>query len=319
MADLSAYHSALEGVIYYQYPIPGYLRIGGEDRLDFLQRQTTNDIRQLDSARAMMSVLTSPAARILGVFTLLNEGDQIGVLTLPGRSDFIADFLRKRIFFNDDVSLEDHSQDYAQVIVEGPRSSDVLSTLGENLPELDEVSQVDVEGVSIRIIGQPGFDGFGYRILLQNASCEKVYSALANAGAIQLDEDTYQVLRVEAGIPGAHGELTEEFTPLEVGLLKSAISQSKGCYTGQEVIARQINFDKITRKLVGLRLNVPVNAGEQARANDKPAGQVTSVATSPRFGEIALAVVKRPFDQPGAEVNVGNVRAVVSEIPFSLE
>ncbi len=290
--------------------------LSGGDRVEFLQRQTTNDIHQLTPPGVLQSVLTTPAARIVDVFILINEGDEIGVITLPERGNLTADFLRKRIFFNDDVSLTDLSQDYAQVIVDGPRAKEVLRTLEVNIPDFGEESTIDVANVSWRIIGQNGIDGVGYLFLYPNSAHEKIESALANAGAIQIDADTYQVLRIEAGIPGAHGELTEDFTPLEVGLLDSAISQSKGCYTGQEVIARQVNFDKITRSLVGLRLDAHVNAGEKSRADDKPAGQVTSVASSPRFGKIALAVIKRPYNQAGRQVIIGDVEAEVVDLPF---
>ncbi len=316
MVDLKPYHAALEGIVYYQLPNPGYLRIGGSDRVDFLQRQTTNDVRQLDSTRALTSVLTSPTARVLDVFTLINEGEQIGVLTLPGRGDSTAGFLRTRIFFNDDVSLDDRSQDYAQIIVEGPGASDALTSLGVSKSGLGQFTQSDIDDVPITIIGQSGIGDVGYRILVPNAANEKVNSALAQAGAVPINEDTFQGLRVEIGIPGEQGELTEDYTPLELGLLDTAISQNKGCYTGQEVIARQVNFDKITRRLIGLRLDAPVEVGAAIRVDQKPAGQVTSVVNSPRFGEIALAVLKRPNDQAGTKVTIGEIKAEVVDLPF---
>jgi folate-binding protein YgfZ len=101
-------------------------------------------------------------------------------------------------------------------------------------------------------------------------------------------------MRVEAGLPAAGAELSEDYTPLEAGLA-AAISSTKGCYTGQEVLARQITYDKVTQHLCGLRLTRRAQPGGRVWAPDgSPVGRVTSAATSPRFGEIALAVVKRP-------------------------
>ncbi len=317
MVDLTAYNAALEGAFFHQVSDPGYLRIGGGDRVDYLQRQTTNDVSQLVSSVAVVSVLTSPTTRILDVLTLLDEGEHIGILTLPGRGASTAGFLRSRIFFNDDVSLDDLSEDFDQIIIEGPRSANTLTVLGLTPLGVGAVSQGDVGGVPATVIGQSGVNEVAYRFLVPKVESPKLVSALMEAGAPHIDEDLYQVLRVEAGMAGARGELTENYTPLEVGLQEIAVSLTKGCYTGQEVIARQVNYDKVTRGLVGLQLAAPVDAGAQVRADGRPVGQVTSVATSPRFGEIALAVLKRPFDQKGTQIHVGDIRGEVVGLPFS--
>lgn len=99
---------------------------------------------------------------------------------------------------------------------------------------------------------------------------------------------------------------------------------TKGCYTGQEVIARQVNFDKVTKQMVGLRLEEDLNSGKRVWSleNRQPAGNVTSFATSPRLGSIALAVLKRPFHEPGTQVVVGEqeqgVGGVVVPLPFDV-
>ncbi len=124
--------------------------------------------------------------------------------------------------------------------------------------------------------------------------------------------------------PGPHRraparELTEAHTPLEINL-QAAISTDKGCYTGQEIIARQINYDKITRSMVGLRLEAPTHAGARVSAGDKSAGTVTSAVESPRYGPIALAVLKRPNNLAGTKVvvmdNEVNIRGELIELPF---
>jgi len=104
--------------------------------------------------------------------------------------------------------------------------------------------------------------------------------------------------------------------------LLDAISLDKGCYTGQEVIARQITYDKVTKRLVGLRLDNPVEAGERVWADGKPSGKISSSVISPSFGPIALAYLKRPYHQPGSKVWVAKsseqagLPAVVTKLPF---
>jgi tRNA-modifying protein YgfZ len=142
---------------------------------------------------------------------------------------------------------------------------------------------------------------------------------LRDLDADQVDPQTYETVRIEAGIPAVGHELSEEFTPLEAGL-RAAISGEKGCYTGQEIIARQITYDKVTQNLSGLRLSGPSGPGAAIWADDRPAGVITSYAYSPRVGHIALAILKRPHHQPGLSVTVKNedhiLDAVVTQLPF---
>ena len=122
-------------------------------------------------------------------------------------------------------------------------------------------------------------------------------------GVSRISRDGYRIIQVEQGLPSAEHELTEDFTPLEIGLL-GAISDRKGCYTGQEVIARQLTYDKVTRRLVGLRLEGMLSRGTKLYAEGKPAGEITSIVESPRFGHIALAVVKRPHHDEGSTLEI---------------
>jgi folate-binding protein YgfZ len=150
---------------------------------------------------------------------------------------------------------------------------------------------------------------------------EALLANLEGIGVHRLETDTYEVLRIEAGVPAAGHELTEDYTPLETNLAET-VSMTKGCFTGQEVIARQVNFDKVTKQLAGLRLEEMVNAGRPVHSpeKDQSAGVITSTTTSPRFGPIALAMLKRPFDQPRTQLiakrNANSINATVSSLPF---
>lgn len=163
--------------------------------------------------------------------------------------------------------------------------------------------------------------GLGCRLLVPSSGEPTVMAALARSGSEALSTETYQALRVEAGVPSAKHELTGDYTPLETGLAE-AISAEKGCYTGQEVLARQITYDKITRQLVGLHLTSQAVAGDRlwSQEEGKTVGEVTSATNSPRYGYITLAILKRPYHQTGTMLTVGELEkghlARVAPLPF---
>jgi folate-binding protein YgfZ len=319
------YQAALESAAFYRLPESGYLRIAGPDQASFIQRQTTNDINRLAPAHSLVTVLTSATGRILDVLTLFNEpGGALGALSLPGQASRTANFLKSRIFFMDKVGVVDASREWAQFELTGPRAGSALDKLGcSDLPQVEGMSPLEISGVTVSLLRQPARPGMEFLLLVPAGAVDVVIPALRSAGVTPLTPEVYNILRLEAGIPGAGTELTSDYTPLEIGLL-SSIAEDKGCYTGQEVIARQSTYDKITQHLVGLHLQTLDQTGDQVFANDRLIGTITSCAISPRFGPIALAVIKRPYHQPGAEVRVGSGKgeippqpARVTALPFS--
>jgi len=317
--DVSVYQRALNQAAYYVIPDPGLLQFSGHDRIAFLQRQTTNDLNALTPQHTLVTTLTSPTARILDVLTLMGEDDTFSALTLAGRATQTTAYLQSRIFFMDKLTVSDASAHFTQIELLGPQSGSTMTALGfSKLVKEDEIISTEInEGIVL------AFNTFGssLRLLTQIENIETVLAALDTAGAEQLKKDTYEVLRVEAGLPAPGHELTEDYSPLETGLMDT-VSMTKGCFTGQEVIARQVNFDKVTRRLVGLRLAEMVNTGTTVKSheNNQPAGIITSTTASPRFGPIALAVLKRPFDQPGTQLIAtqgdNNISATVTNLPF---
>jgi folate-binding protein YgfZ len=298
------------------FPQPaGCLRLTEPDRRAFLQRQTTNHIDLLTPERSLLSVLTSPTARILDVFILLEVDDSILILTLPGHGESTYRYLRSRIFFNDKVALNNESQNWTQIDLFGPAAETVLDRLGLEAP--GEANHVCRSSNGARVLRHEPSFGLGYRLLLAADAAASGEAALSATGLERLSPEAYDRLRVERGLPAAGRELTDDYTPLEAGL-RMAISDHKGCYTGQEVLARQITYDKVTRQLCGLRLDGPADPGVDLLAADgAPAGRLTSVANSPRLGWIGLGIVKRPHHQPGSELRLGGANLRVVALPFS--
>jgi folate-binding protein YgfZ len=304
---------------FYEQEKPGYLRIAGDDRHAFLQRQTTNDINLLSPERSLVTMLTSPAGRILDVLWVIDEDEAFGVLTLPGQGEQTFNFLSGRIFFMDKVSLVNASQEICQIDLLGPGASEFLHELGAIRNQQDnETLTIKIAQAPVRVLFQRNT---GHHLLIPKESCHQVLNELENNGAAPLSPESYAIIRIETGLPAAGHELTEDYTPLETGF-QWTVSDNKGCYTGQEVIARQVNYDKITRQLVGLLMNDVPQIGDSLYPLDKeqPVGKITSMALSQRFGPIALAIVKRPFHQPGNELithkEEQSITASTTTLPF---
>lgn len=313
------YQAALEGAAYAPRLTVGCLTIADHDHLDFLQRQTTNDLRLLNKGRSVLTVLVSPIARILDVLRLVKQEEEILALTLPGHSENTFQYLQRRIFFNDRVRLSDASQEYCQIDLEGPEMPNALKSLEiSQEPKLDDVIAAEYKDIPVIAIGQRGIAGLGVRLITPAAAANNIEHALLASGTVKLSQESYNILRVEAGLPAAPAELSEEYTPLEVGM-DYTVSDSKGCYPGQEVIARQITYDKVTRKLVGMKLEAPAQPGMRLLAEGTPVGEVTSAALSPRFGPIALGVVRRPHHEAGMRLQVNveeRIRVEIVGLPF---
>lgn len=324
--NLPGYEAAYYTAAFFIQASAGYLRVSGPDQSAFLQRQTTNDLQLLQPERALLNVLTSPTARIQDVFYLLQSTDEDGervidAITLPGRGAETSGFLKSRIFFMDKVAVRDMSAEIVQIDLIGPEAGGLLQKAGATInPAVNAIINVEILSVSVRVLCPDRAFGLGYRLLVPGQESETVLKALKEAGVTQLSPESYLILRVEAGQPEADYELTADYTPLETGL-EAAVAGNKGCYTGQEIIARQITYDKVTQRLCGLYLDEACNAGERVWAEGKAIGKLTSSVHSPQFGTIGLAVLKRPYNTPGTALQVGGqpdngTPAVVVALPF---
>jgi folate-binding protein YgfZ len=310
---------------------PGYLEMSGEDGVDFLQRQTTNDVHRFDGKSALVTILTSPKARILDVLTLLpdpnilhDEAKQrrcMHILTLPNYSTRTVEFLTNRIFFMDKVSIMERNGEFVQIELFGSGADLTISKIGFGaLPEPAEILSTEIDGCLLRVVGRVKELHLGCRLLVPPKIADDILDLIEDSGANPVTEEQYNVLRIEAGLPMAGYELTSDYTPLEIGL-ENVVSKTKGCYTGQEVIARQTNYDKVSQYLSGLKLSDQAQIGERVRFENKSVGKITSAAFSDRHGDIALAVIKRPHNQPGNELYVEQrdttiVNAQIVELPF---
>ncbi len=296
-------------------PDHGVLLLSDSGRADFLQRMTTNDILALTPGTSTVTVLTSDVARSLFAFTVMCRDDDL--LLLPGEAEAagLTANLRSKIFFMDKVQVGDISQHVKRARLIGPEGDEVLVRLGFDLTNADDGAWRRQGAVTA--IKQVHFDVPGYELLIPTAALKPFLDQLQEAGATVLQDDAaYQIRRIELGRPVAGSEITDAYNPLEVGL-EWTCAENKGCYTGQEIIARQITYDKVTKTLVGLRSEELLHPGAPVSIEGRAVGSVTSAAISPTSNApVALAIIKRPANAAGTRVEVGGGVADVTPLPF---
>ncbi|MER2599598.1 MAG: glycine cleavage T C-terminal barrel domain-containing protein [Caldilineales bacterium] len=294
------------------------LWLGGADRSAFLQRISSNDIR-LQPGQGAVTVLTSPTARIQAVLTVLAMADSLLLLGGPNQGPALFNTLRTQIFFKDQVELAGRGGALAQFSLIGPAAARLLSEVAAAVDDLALWSWRSVPLAATEVIVQrhEGLGAGGFTLLLPAEAGERVRTALLHAGAVAVDEAAYHIARIEAGVPAPGSELSEQVTPLEAGLGRFC-SASKGCYTGQEIIARQLTYDKVATHLVGLLLDAPAPAETRLLVEGKPVGWLSSVAHSIVLDRaIALGFVRRPHHQLGSRLALDNgSSAQVSALPF---
>jgi aminomethyltransferase len=293
----------------------GRVRAVDRDRLDLLHRMSTNDLASLPAGQARFTVLTTPIARIVDLLWVLNRGETALAFTGPGRAGTVRRWLAGYIFYNDKVKFEDASAELGQFNLYGPRAAAVAEAVLPGAGALADDHFLEREEVLVAR-GRP-LAGLGYCVVAPAARLPGLWAQALAAGAAPAGETAYQWLRLAAGQPEAGHELTEDYIPLEANLWH-AVSFTKGCYIGQEIIARMESRGKLARRLMGLRLEAAVAPGGEVRAADgATAGQATSAGVVPDLGPVALAYLKTAQAQPGAAVTVGETTGVVAELPFA--
>jgi folate-binding protein YgfZ len=306
----------------------GRIVVSGADRASYLHGLLTNDIAALKAGQGCYAAYLTPQGRMIADLFLYELGDVLLVTMIGDVKDTVVSRFDQFIFA-EDVKLGDVTGTFAQIAVVGPDAAGVvqsvmgkvgreaLSALGEHGNIRGQFGGQPAIVVRVNDTGEPGFD-----IFVERAQAGAFAAALADLGVVSLDAATADALRIEAGVPLFHRDMDEEIIPLEAGIEPRAINFNKGCYVGQEVIIRVMHrgHGRVAKKLVGLTLDgqQPPSAGTAITAEGKEIGTVTSSTLSPAVGKpIALGYVKRDFIAPDTVVSVGDVRAVVTALPFT--
>jgi tRNA-modifying protein YgfZ len=334
------YTAALQGAALYDEPAAGRIFMRGRDRADLLHRLSTADLLRLRPGQGARTVLTTPIGRIIDLLTVHALEDALLLVGSPGQGPPVFAHLKKNIFFNDQVTLEPAGRSYGQLALFGPHAGALLAQIsGASFDELPmhHTIGVDLAGVSALAARRPPLGGQGFTLYIPAEHVETVRAALLAAGAASLGAEAFEILRIERGYGMFGRELGQEYIPLETGLL-DAISFTKGCYVGQEIIARMESRGRMAKQLRGLKLRTKDEGRTmdeepsslafglsslilpaKLQVDGKDAGDLTSAATSPRLGPLALAYVRSAHAEPGSVVGVAgtDITAEVVELPFA--
>ncbi|CUS03945.2 Folate-binding protein YgfZ [Candidatus Promineifilum breve] len=305
-----AYAAAHTSAVLVEHAERGMLHLTGATRLDLINRMSTQAVGGLKSGEGAATVLTTDIGRIIDRVILYAGRDSVYVLTGEGHGDALARYFMRNIFFNDDVQLRDLSRETAVFGVYGARAGERLAAIG--FPEVElprhHWREAQIGGATAYLHRADGVAGDGYFVTTTVTDRAAIESALA-AGLTAIDATAYDYLRIEAGLPRFGRELSLDYIPLEAGLWDD-VSFSKGCYTGQEIIARMESRGKLAKRLVRLRPASPVAAGLEISAAGRAVGMVTSAADGPA-GPLALGYVKTAALNDGAALSAGGIDVVV--------
>lgn len=334
------YHALRTGAGLLDRTARGRLVLTGADRRAYLHGLLTNDIAALAAGAGAYAALLTPQGRMISDLRVSELGDRV-LIDLPAAA---AEAVRRRLadfIFSEDVEVHDASSSLAQFGLYGPRAAAVLSavaaapdgkvSLRETLEALPFNANLAarLNGAGITAVRSDDYGEAGFEIFVEAASAAALAGALTAAGAVPVQAEAADVARVEEGRPAFGVDMDEHTIPLEAGIEDRAISLTKGCYVGQEIIIRVLHRGggRVAKHLVGLvggRGEGAARRGDRLRANGKDIGVVTSAVMSVRLQRpIGLGYVGRDYAAPGTALELAGAdgssgTVTVTAVPFTV-
>ncbi len=324
--DVSAeYHGARRHAALFDVSHHGKTEAKGTDAAAFLHNLCTNEVKNLPAGAGCEAFLTTAQAKIAAFVIIYRMGQNAFTLDAgPGCGEKVFNHLNQYLI-SEQVELSDRTLDFAQMHLAGPEAGEVLErVLGSRLPELLELQHGTqrLAGADCQLRRHEPLGLLGYDLLCEKDHAASVWQTLVAAGARPAGLKAYDMLRIEAGIPIYGPDIDDTNLPQEVGRERT-ISFTKGCYIGQETVARIRTYGHVNRLLIGLKLPWEDYASYRAKLfhADKEVGRITSSVVSPRLGHIALAYVRRGSHEAGTMLEVetagGRRSAEVVSLPFT--
>src|SRR5262245_10828070 len=305
----------------------GTLELKGDDRTRFLHGMVTNDVKSLPPGGGCHAAFLSPQGRMTADLRILCCGESFLLSTEAACREKLGPALRKYII-GDRPLLLDRSEESGLLSLQGPKATELLASMLSQVPALEPLYshfEAALAGVQVRICRVHRTTTEGYDLIADRQDLAGIWNAILEkgkpAGVQPVGFESFNVHRIEAGIPWYGLDMDENTLPIEAGLEKTAISFAKGCYIGQESVARITYRGHVNRKLVGLTLSNsrPASKGEKIYKDDQDGGWVTSSEYSPALKTaIALGYLRREFLTPGNDVLIGTdgVGSRVTALPF---
>jgi len=313
----------------------GRIALSGDDRATYLQGLLTNDIVSLPEGHGCYAVYLTPQGRIVADAEVFNVGDRL-LLDVHGSVKQLLVDRFEELIFTEDVSIEDWTDTWTGYVLAGPKADSYLAKV---LPQtsaqigrwpINVCQQLSIGGASLIVSHSDPFGIDGFYVWAEREAAEELRRMLLEAGCSEVDEETADVVRIEQGRPVFPNDLNAEVIPLEAGIENRAISFTKGCYVGQEVVVRILHRGqgRLSRKLIGLQMkslcdpsSMP-SAGGRLWSGTETVGQITSVGFSGAIGiMIGLGYVNRKWIKPGTllhlDTGAERVPAEVTALPFA--
>jgi tRNA-modifying protein YgfZ len=298
----------------------GKLTLTGAGAVEFLNGQVTNELADLRPGEGRYAAFLTAKGKMLGDLRILAVGDggngtpgELLLDTERGALQALFDMIR-RFKVGYEVELHKRTVERGLLSLIGPAA---LATAGaEALADAPEHASIALEVDGGPVVAAR--TDVGVDLICDAADTPRLTAALLARGALAVSEQAAECLRVESGRPRFGVDIDDTTIPQEAGLNERAVSFTKGCYVGQETVARLHYRGKPNRHLRGLLLSAPAATGEELHLGERSVGRVGSSVISPEHGPIALALVRREAE-PGATVAVGDhcATAVVVELPFT--
>jgi folate-binding protein YgfZ len=288
----------------------GVITVTGPDGAEYLQGQVTNDVEGLGVGEGQYAALLDRKGRMQTDLRVLRTGaEEIQVDLEPEPKDAA---LRHLTMYSvgRDVAVADASAERALLSLIGPRAAEIAAA-----PPLPEFANESTTVAGTRALAVGTRDGID--LFTAAADRDRLLAALLEAGAVEVTPEAAEIVRVEAGVPRFGAEMDARTMPAEAAIVEDAVSFTKGCYIGQETVARLHYKGKPNRHLRGLKLSGPAAPGAPLRLGEKEVGTLGGAVVSPALGPIGLAIVRREAE-PGVELAVGEdgVTAEVVALPF---
>ena len=289
----------------------GIIELRGKDRSRFLHGMVTNDIKSLSVGQGCYALMLNPQGKILSDMKVLSLKETLLLILEPDLTEKTLSLLKKYII-SEQVEAINLSSDLAVLSVQGPHSKQVinlLNTTREPPSSPFENFHVELEGLKLHCARINRTIYGGYDLIITRKRLSYLWNALLENKSLDLQPvgiEALNVHRLEMGIPWYGIDMDENRIPAEIGL-DEAISYTKGCYIGQEIVARSTYIGKVNRKLIGLLFSTktPAKKGDKIFINDQEVGWITSSLYSPRFNHaIALAYIRQKGWIPGTKVKV---------------
>ncbi len=323
------YTAATTSLALMHRPYIGQLLVKGSDHVDFLHRLTTNELRNLKPGQGQVTIFTNEKGRIIDRVGLLKQENEIRLLTSAGTATKLTDWINKYIFL-DDVHVENISTETGLLSLFGPKATSLLDKLfSESAANLNENDFIKCTWQKTPLIIQRGseFNIPEYNILMPKSRLVELWEEFLSVGEgfnlALMGEKAFEILRIESGWPKYNCDFNEEMNPHEAGMF-SFVNFEKGCYIGQEVIARLDTYDKVQKRLIGIILQSEKLPEFQDKIvmDDRESGFITSATFSYGLNKnIALGYIKTKLAGENKAVRVisktESLSGMITDLPFS--